>query len=99
MGLIADLGRGALGVDTVIFLYFIEEQFPGSFHSLSRFSKKLATDAGSWLPRRLLCWKFWSFPIVRETTCWPSAMKLFSRGVAVFVLQRFRAIICAPLRS
>jgi len=24
MGLIADLGRGALGLDTVIFLYFIE---------------------------------------------------------------------------
>jgi hypothetical protein len=56
-------------------------------------------DAGSWLLRRLLCWKSCSFPTARETICWLSAMNLCSLRVAGFGLQRFRAIICAPLRS
>ena len=98
MGLMADLGRGPVGVDTVVFIYFIEER--SSFFACSScFSEKSMVDAGSWLRRRLLCWKFWSFPTVREIICWPSATKPFSLGVAAFVLLRFRAIICALLRS
>ena len=100
MGLMADLGRGPLGVDTIIFIYFIEEH-PRFLPLLEPLFREVDSGRRSWLPRRLLCWKFWSFRIVREIICWPSVTRLFSHGVAAFVSQRFRATIasCCAVES
>jgi hypothetical protein len=56
MGLIADIGFGPVGVDTSIFIYYIEEhrQFLPLLQPLFR-----EVDEGRkvWLRRHLLCWK------------------------------------------
>ena len=94
MGLMEDLGRGPAGVDTAIFIYFIEEhpQFLPLVEPLFR-----AADQGriELTTSALTYWRCWSSPIARETTCSQAAMTQFLRAAVVYVWLTSRAIICA----
>jgi predicted nucleic acid-binding protein len=101
MGLMADLGRGPVGVDTVVFIYFIKED-PQFVPLSNRFSEKSMAVAGSWLRRRLPCWRSWLFlnrsgdHLLAERY---EALLTQSRGVRVAEISRDHLRAAAQLRA
>jgi hypothetical protein len=98
MGLMADLGGGPVGVDTAIFIYFIEEH-PQFLPLIELLFREVHEGRKELVTSSLPCSKSWSFPAVLETIRWPGDMKLFSRRVAASTSQIFLVIICAPPHS
>src|SRR5215472_9275485 len=80
-------------------LYTLLRNIRRFFRLLSRFFGKRMADAGSWLPRRSLCWKYWSFRIVQETTCSLHVMKRSSHAAVESQWQTYHATIYARRHS
>ncbi len=94
MGLMADLGSGPVGVDTAIFIYFIEEhsQFlpllEPLFREVNSGRKELVTSALTLLEVLVVPYRSGDHLLAGR----------YGR-VAASTLQIFLVIICAPLHS
>src|SRR5207253_9027283 len=90
MGLMADLGRGPVGVDTVIFIYFIEEhpQFvpllERLFREVDNGRRELVTSALTLLEVLVVPYRSGDLLLVGRY----DALLTGSRGVRVVVISR-----------
>src|SRR5882762_8987478 len=98
MGLMADLGGGPVGVDTAIFIYFIEEHprflplVEPLFREVDEGRKELVTSALTLLEVLVV-------PYRSADHLLAGRYELFSPRVAASTLPIFLATICAPLHS
>jgi hypothetical protein len=68
MGFMNDLGRGPIGADTAIFIYFIEEH-PAFLPLIEPLFREADSGRRQLITRRSPSWKYWSFRIVPGTSC------------------------------
>ena len=101
MGLMADIGRGPVGVDTSVFIYFIEEhpQFlpllQPIFREADRGQKELVTSALTLLEVLVVPYRFADHLLAERY----EALLTRSRGVRVAEISRDHLRAAAQLRA
>ena len=101
MGLMADLGRGPVGVDTAIFIYFIEEHprflplLEPLFHEVATGSRELVTSALTLLEVLVVPYRSGDRLLAERY----EALLTHSRGVEVAEISRNHLRAAAQLRA
>ena len=101
MGLMADLGRGPLGVDTVIFIYFIEEHprflplLEPLFREVDSGRRELVTSALTLLEVLVVPYRSGDYLLAERY----EALLTRSRGVRVSEISRDHLRAAAQLRA